>query len=554
MRKIVLSVVAVAVALVVQLTYLNGLHLPGGGVADLVLVMTAALGLAGGPVPGAVTGFVAGLGLDLAPPGSGIVGIYALVLCIVGWTCGRFRGTVARSALVPMLIAAGAGAAGEILIAGLGMALQPAQVSWASVRQVLPSAIMYDVVISPFVLYLILLTRAWLAGARAPSAALAAPGGSALQSRQGLAGGGSRQGLAAAGGAAGGAVLPGLGGWLAGPAQSRRARRDAARRTPRLGPGAGRAGDGWIGSSAAARSLAGRPLSGHALASLVARPHGTGAARLRSGVAGSAAGGQLPRTLPARPVHLRLTGGSRREGKSAGGRTRLRGGARGLGALGRGALGDGRGARRALDRLGRRGGRGSFRPVVLTGGAVRRPAGGQPVPAAPRFKIHSGGALGGSTGRGTTGLSAAGGIGQPTLRSLRHGLGQPRRLRMNGRRGDGMLGRPLTGSRLGAGRAAFSPAGPGAGIGPAGRSGPSSRGWAARSRAPRGGLAPVRPGKGRPATPRFRSRPLVAGRPQSGKRPRFSHSRWAVLTLLARRRGAVPRSWRRNGRRSAAGR
>ena len=555
MRKLVLSVVAVALALIFQLTYLNGLHLPGGAVPDLVLVMVAALGLAGGPVPGAVTGFVAGLALDLAPPGSGVVGVYALVLCIVGWTCGRCRGTVTRSALAPMLIAAGAAAAGEILIAALGMALQPAQVSWASVRQVLPAAIVYDVLISPFVLYLVLLTRAWLAGSwagSAASAALAAPGGSALQARQGLAGRGGRQGLAAAGGSAGGAVLPGLGGWLAGPAASRRARRAAARRMPQFGPGAGRAGDGWIGSSAAARAISSRPLSRQALAGLTGRPHSTGVARLRSGVAGSAAGGQLPRTLPGRPVHLRLAGSSRRPG-GAGGRTGLRGGPRGLGALGRGALGNGRGARRTMDRLGRRRGRGSFRPVVLPGGAARGSGGGHLTPAAPRFRTHPGGMA-----RGTTGLSAVGGTGQPTLRALRQGQGQPRRLRMNGRRGDGMLGRPLAGSRLAGGRAALSTAGGGpAFTGPASWSAPP-RGWTTRSRMPgsrtsRAAIASARPGKSL-AAPRFRSRPVVPGRTQSGKRPRFSHRRWSVLTMLARRRGGLPRSWRRNGRRTAAGR
>ncbi|HEY1639388.1 MAG TPA: hypothetical protein VGG35_01760, partial [Streptosporangiaceae bacterium] len=283
------------------------------------------------------------------------------------------------------------------------------------------------------------------------------------------------------------------------------------------------------------------------------RPHSTGVARLRSGVAGSAAGGQLPRTLPGRPVHLRLAGSSRRPDR-IGGRTGLRGGARGLGALGRGALGDGRGARRTMDRLGRRRGRGSFRPVVLPGGAARGPGGGHPAPAAPRFRNHSGG-----TARGTTGLSAAGGTGQPTLRSLRQGQGQPRRLRMNGRRGDGMVGRPLAGSRLGGGRAALSTAGGGSAFtGPASWSAPP-RGWTTRSgtsrgRTPRAGIVPVRPGKSRPAAPRFRSRPLVTGRTQSGKRPRFSRRRWPVLTLLARRRGGLPRSWRRNGRRTAAGR
>ena len=335
-------------------------------------------------------------------------------------------------------------------------------------------------------------------------------------------------------------MLPGLGGWLAGPAASRRARRAAARRMPQFGSGGGRAGDGWIGSSAAARAVASRPISRQALAGLTGRPHSTGVARLRSGVAGSAAGGQLPRTLPARPVHLRLAGSSRRP-DGGGSRSGLRGGARGLGALGRGALGNGRSARRTMDRFGRRRGRGSFRPVVLTGGAARGP-GSRLTPATPRFRTHSGG-----TGRGTAGLSAVGGTGQPTLRALRQGQGQPRRLRMNGRRGDGMLG-----------RAALSTAGGGSAFtGPGGWSAPP-RGWTTRSRMPRSrtsraAIAPVRPGRSRPA-PRFRSRPMVTGRAQSGKRPRFSHRRWPGADAAgpaARRAAAVVAA---NGRRTAAGR
>src|SRR5450755_22524 len=235
MRRLILTIAAVALALLLQLTTINGLRLPGGGVPDLVLLVVAALGLAGGPVRGAITGFAAGLGLDLAPPGSGLLGQYALVLCLVGWTCGRFRGTLARSAAVPMLIVAAAAVAGEVMIAALGLALQPAQVSWTSVRQVLPAGAFYDVVASPFVLYLVLLAGAWLgeaatadSGARAGQArslaggTLVGPAGlggpAALAGTQGVA---PRQGLAGPAGTAGGAMLLGLGGWLAGPPESR---------------------------------------------------------------------------------------------------------------------------------------------------------------------------------------------------------------------------------------------------------------------------------------------------------------------------------------------
>ena len=73
MRRVIMAVAVLGVALIVQLTAINGLRLPGGGVPDLVLAVVAALGLASGPAAGAVIGFAAGLALDLAPPGTGVL-------------------------------------------------------------------------------------------------------------------------------------------------------------------------------------------------------------------------------------------------------------------------------------------------------------------------------------------------------------------------------------------------------------------------------------------------------------------------------------------------
>ena len=88
MRKAWLPPVLIFIGILVQLTVLDGLRLPGGGVPDLVLVLVAALALAQGPLAGLVIGFAAGLCLDLAPPGSALIGQYALVFCLVGWVAG----------------------------------------------------------------------------------------------------------------------------------------------------------------------------------------------------------------------------------------------------------------------------------------------------------------------------------------------------------------------------------------------------------------------------------------------------------------------------------
>ncbi len=543
MRRIIVSALLVAVALVVQLTTINGLRLPGGGVPDLVLVVVAALGLAGGPTAGAITGFAAGLCLDLAPPASGVIGEYALAFCLVGWACGRLHGTLSRSATLPIVITAVAAAVGEVMVAALGMALQPAQVGWASVRLVLPASAFYDIAISPFLLYLVLLATARLdddpaasAAASADRARLRRVGRDAATPLPGAAGLAGRPGLA---GAAGGAVLLGLGGWLSGPPQSRRDRKAAARRGPRLG--STRPGDGWIGGSVASRSAAARRITsgaGHGPAApggqAFTGSHGSSVARLRSGVAGSAAGGQAPRTLAARPVHLRLAAGRKRDGvvgNLLGGRPVLLGGPVAVRVT----------SPRSFNSLGRRRSRrgGGFRPSVMPGGsalASLRPGGGLAAPAAPRAGwlrparrgagrgrdgVVGGGALtavgwsgrraaaprfrirsSSPAGSAVTGMGAGGSGSLPALRRP-----APRRLRMHGRRGDGALGGSLVG-----GRGAFT---------------------------------------ARPATPRFRSGSLASTRPMNGKRPRFGSRRWSVLSLLGR---SGPTQLWRVGRRTGGSR
>jgi len=74
MKRLIVVVAALAAALLVQLTIVNRLPLPGGGVPDLVLLCVVGIGLVAGPQPGLIAGFCAGLALDLAPPQAELVG------------------------------------------------------------------------------------------------------------------------------------------------------------------------------------------------------------------------------------------------------------------------------------------------------------------------------------------------------------------------------------------------------------------------------------------------------------------------------------------------
>jgi rod shape-determining protein MreD len=193
-RRLILSVVLVAVALAAQLTIVNRLALPGGGGPDLVLLVVVALALTGGPLAGTLTGFLAGLALDVAPPAGHTVGEYALVFCVVGYVCGRLAGLGDESPSLYVAISAGAAAVGAVLYAVLGVMLSDPQVTWSSVQHVLPSAVVYNVLLSPFVLFGVVKLYGWAGGAgqEGPSAAMSSAAAGALGAT-GLATGAVRQ-------------------------------------------------------------------------------------------------------------------------------------------------------------------------------------------------------------------------------------------------------------------------------------------------------------------------------------------------------------------------
>ena len=145
-----LAVVLLSTAVVLQTAVLSRIPLPGA-TPDLVLLVLVGLALAQGPVSGAVTGFFAGLLLDLVPPADGTVGRWALVMCLVGFAAGRSRDTVGRSTFRPLLVVAGLAAAAIAGYALLGLLLGDPRVTWTALTESLPTAVLYDVLLTPFV-------------------------------------------------------------------------------------------------------------------------------------------------------------------------------------------------------------------------------------------------------------------------------------------------------------------------------------------------------------------------------------------------------------------
>jgi rod shape-determining protein MreD len=484
-RRTLVAVGLLGLALIIQLTALNGMRLPGGGVPDIVLVLVAALALTDAPVSGMVTGFLAGLCLDLAPPGSAVFGEYALVFCLVAWAAGRLGGLLDKSALASAAALAAVVVAGEGLVAAISRALDPAQVDLSDIRHVLPYSVGYDLIAVPFAMLLAVALRGWAAqatGAEAMEAGLVGPGGSAsgnvvLHTKAARPGRKVKsheprftEGFARPHGGRVGSAL-GAQGTANGSAARRRA-------TPRL-----RLAGGMAGS--AARQQAG-------LASAGSGPHG------RPGLRASGPGGRNA------AVNLHLSGRGRRpggvlgnpvgtgHGSTATGRTRGSTAARfrphpgsqgGSAAPGSAALIRRQTWRRptSLSFRGRRGDA-SLGRLLRTALALPRPR----RKATPRFR---------GTASPRPAAFTAGGDPQAILSARRRTTGTPR-LRL------------ASGSRSGP-------------IAHAGRGRPG--------------------GPKRPASPHFHRRPLASPAIRAGKKPRFGYGRRSVLSFLARRR--IGGSW-----------
>ncbi|GGN55255.1 rod shape-determining protein MreD [Streptomyces albiflavescens] len=151
-NRMLLSATLVVVALVIQVSVLARLHLPGA-VPDLVLLTVLALAMVYGHVSGALIGFGAGLLADLAPPADHAAGRYALVLCVIGYLAGLAKpeNGQLKSATGPMTVVVAAAVGSTLLYAGVGALVGDTAARHVGLGSLLFTAALYDLLLAPFV-------------------------------------------------------------------------------------------------------------------------------------------------------------------------------------------------------------------------------------------------------------------------------------------------------------------------------------------------------------------------------------------------------------------
>ncbi len=149
-RALVLTMV-ITVAVVLQVTLFPYLAYEGV-VPNLALLVVVAAALVRGPEFAAVLGFLAGLAVDLAPPADHVAGRWALALVVVGYLAGRVRHDARTSALAAVVAVAASSFVGTSIFALSGLVLRDPSVPVAEALAVIPAAVLYDVLLTPFVL------------------------------------------------------------------------------------------------------------------------------------------------------------------------------------------------------------------------------------------------------------------------------------------------------------------------------------------------------------------------------------------------------------------
>jgi rod shape-determining protein MreD len=151
------AVVAALIVFTVTLQVSVFSHFAFEGVApDMALLLVIGAALVRGPTYAALVGFAAGLVLDLAPPADHTAGRWALALVVVGYVAGLARGEGRQSVTGTLLIVASGAFIGTSLYAFSGLILDEHSVTVSSALHVVPIAIGYDILLTPFVIPLLI--------------------------------------------------------------------------------------------------------------------------------------------------------------------------------------------------------------------------------------------------------------------------------------------------------------------------------------------------------------------------------------------------------------
>ena len=142
---------AVVLALVVQVTLFP--HLAWHGIVpNLCLLVVVAAALTVEAPFALLLGFAAGLTLDLAPPADHVAGRWALALTIAAFLAARVRQDVRPTALAVVGTVAAASFVATSLFALSGVLLSDPAMSISGLLEVVLVAVVWDVLLTPFVL------------------------------------------------------------------------------------------------------------------------------------------------------------------------------------------------------------------------------------------------------------------------------------------------------------------------------------------------------------------------------------------------------------------
>lgn len=151
LRQVILCASVLLVILLVQLTLLSRLGLPGS-TPDLIAVSVVAISFAYGPGVGAAYGFAAGMSLDFSPAMDGTIGLHALIYLVIGALAGPLVDTRDRTVPVVIAVVAVSAGAAPLTVAVLETALGNERIDWGQVPLMVITGALYAVILAPLVL------------------------------------------------------------------------------------------------------------------------------------------------------------------------------------------------------------------------------------------------------------------------------------------------------------------------------------------------------------------------------------------------------------------